>query len=155
MHVYFIEAICKPSMVKIGISSDVGRRIKQLQTSMPFELRLIGCKQFSSRIEALKNEAKLHKKLKNKQRQGEWFRLTPKTRSFIVQLVGDSTAIPPPMSTESIAETQSPNYGPPSSAMSLAIRRAIEKFRNLEPSKGRKKQPITTTADLLGGTSNE
>lgn len=111
MHVYFIEAICRPPLVKIGISSNVRGRMNTLQTSMPFELKLIGCVPHSSVHAARQAEIRLHKKLKRRRIQGEWFRLTPKTREFITELVGDSTSIPA-ASVLPVAVNE-PNYDPP------------------------------------------
>lgn len=87
MYLYFVEAIrCSPAVVKIGISSDVGSRINGLQTAMPFKLRLLGYVSYASVVEARVAERKLHKKLRAKRLEGEWFKLTPKTRAFIAVL---------------------------------------------------------------------
>lgn len=115
MYVYFLEADgCFPATVKIGISSDVRGRITCLQTAMPFELKLLGWVAYPSTSMARDAERKLHKKLRLKRLQGEWFRLTPKTRDFIVALVGDSKGIPPAMTER--PKNDGPNYDPPPAA---------------------------------------
>lgn len=115
MYVYFIEATgCFPATVKIGISSDVSGRICCLQTAMPFKLKLLGWVAYESAKMARDAERKLHKKLRLKRLQGEWFKLTPKTREFIVSLVGDSKSMPPALRER--PKNYGPNYDPPQPA---------------------------------------
>ncbi len=113
MNVYFLEAVgCKPAVVKIGISSDIASRTACLQTAMPFKLELLGWVAYASATAARAAERKLHKKLKLKRMEGEWFRLTPKTRDFIAILACGSASVPPPVAVKPRFEKGSnePNY---------------------------------------------
>ena len=57
---------------KIGIAVDVDKRIKDLQTGCPKELYCVYKKEFNKTI---KIERMIHKKYKNKNTYGEWFKL--------------------------------------------------------------------------------
>ncbi|HET6881506.1 MAG TPA: GIY-YIG nuclease family protein [Pirellulales bacterium] len=81
--VYFIEAV-GADHVKIGISSDVGRRFDQLAASFPGPLKLLG------RIAGGRaREASLHRRLANFHIGGEWFHLTPGVRAIIQSVIAD------------------------------------------------------------------
>lgn len=60
-------------MVKIGVSDDVPRRLKQLQTGSPKEMEIIHVIPFKDRKEAYKEEARLHAKYSSSNLGGEWF----------------------------------------------------------------------------------
>jgi len=69
----YLYIIHNSEYYKIGISSDPENRLKALQTSSPYELKLIKvyeCKN-SNKIESL-----IHAKLKHKNIRGEWFDLS-------------------------------------------------------------------------------
>lgn len=59
-------------LVKIGRTTDVERRLEELQCASPHALTLVGC------IEG-DHEARIHRDLQNHHVGGEWFRLTPST----------------------------------------------------------------------------
>ena len=77
-HVYFIvedDGDYHPesqSPIKVGISVDIDRRLKQLQTGNPDRLFILGWIPSSDYKEL---EKKLHRDLASKNIQGEWFRL--------------------------------------------------------------------------------
>lgn len=68
--VYFI--VCE-EMVKIGVSDDVPKRLKQLQTASPKKMEIIHVIPFKDRKEAYKEEARLHAKYSSSNLGGEWF----------------------------------------------------------------------------------
>lgn len=59
---------------KIGIASDVGRRLAELQTGNPCLLSIESCWQFDN---AQAVETVLHQKYGNERVRGEWFQFTP------------------------------------------------------------------------------
>lgn len=64
--------------IKVGISKQPEKRLKQLQTSNPNKLSLLFTEEFEcSRNHLLKIEKLVHKELYNvsKQRVGEWFKV--------------------------------------------------------------------------------
>jgi hypothetical protein len=68
--VYFLQA---GSFIKIGITTgDPRRRIDQLQTGCPYEIRVLGCIPGGRAL-----EQKLHKKFSAFRAHGEWFRMNP------------------------------------------------------------------------------
>ncbi|MGH7140454.1 MAG: GIY-YIG nuclease family protein [Pirellulales bacterium] len=75
--VYFIEAV-GADRVKIGVSSDVGKRFKQLAASFPGPLRLLG-----TAAGGRAREASLHRRLADFHIGGEWFHLTPGVRAVV------------------------------------------------------------------------
>ena len=81
--VYFIEAV-GADRVKIGVSSDVGKRFGQLAAAFPGPLSLLG-KAAGGRL----REASLHRRLANFRIGGEWFHLTPGVRAFIQTVIAD------------------------------------------------------------------
>lgn len=80
MHVYIVQAGTKKnSPVKIGMSDDPKKRIKQLQTGNPSVLRLLISIKCESRKHALELEKTLHRMLLNKNILNEWFRVKQKS----------------------------------------------------------------------------
>jgi hypothetical protein len=69
-YVYLIEC---SGYYKIGIASDVERRLAELQTGNPADLTIDTCYEFSN-VQAV--ETVLHQKYSAKRRRGEWFELT-------------------------------------------------------------------------------
>lgn len=75
--VYLIQTKHKKGMkvpVKIGVTANIERRLKSLQTGNPYKLEckaLIPCK---SKDSAYDLELFLHKQLDRHRMQGEWFR---------------------------------------------------------------------------------
>lgn len=75
--VYFIESKGS-SLIKIGYSITPEKRLKDLQTSSPEALELLGT------IPGGKaEEAELHKKFERHREHGEWFRKVPELATFI------------------------------------------------------------------------
>lgn len=75
--VYFIESEGS-SLIKIGYSISPEKRLKELQTSSPEALELLGT------IPGGKaEEAELHKKFERHREHGEWFRKVPELATFI------------------------------------------------------------------------
>lgn len=68
--VYFI--LCE-DMIKIGVSGNVSRRLKELKTSNPKDMEIIHVIPFKDRKEAYKEEARLHAKYSSSKLGGEWF----------------------------------------------------------------------------------
>ena len=60
--------------VKIGLSNDPTKRLKQLQTGSPVELELFAFKNYQN---AHVKESELHQRFQNKRVHGEWFELEP------------------------------------------------------------------------------
>ena len=77
--------------IKVGISKNPDRRLKQLQTGHPTKLRLISAELFEcSRNHLLKIEALIHTKIsqKYKHAHGEWFEATPEQIEDIKHIIG-------------------------------------------------------------------
>lgn len=77
MHVYFIGwGELKPgSLVKIGVSKYPQRRLKNLQTAVPFPLRVFNTYFTEHPHEAFEVENFLKKSFKDQQVLGEWFQV--------------------------------------------------------------------------------
>ena len=73
-YVYLLK-VSSEGIYKIGVSKDVNKRIKQLQTGNPETIYLIN--KFHSEY-AYKIESVLHRRFKSKHVQGECFYLEPK-----------------------------------------------------------------------------
>jgi hypothetical protein len=80
--VYFIQ--CGP-YIKIGLSGDVGSRLKALQTSTPYPLTLLNK---IIVINAMQVEAYLHGYFADYRRSGEWFALTARDISWVSTVTG-------------------------------------------------------------------
>lgn len=63
-----IYAIRVDRFIKIGMTYDLPRRVRQLQTSLPWELEVMGCTIAKPQTERL-----IHKHLKPHNVRGEWF----------------------------------------------------------------------------------
>lgn len=70
--VYFIT---DGHYVKIGVASDLGKRLAQLQTGNPNKLSVKCVIEFGSKSKAQYYENKLHKYFESKHQLGEWFNL--------------------------------------------------------------------------------
>ena len=73
-YVYFIQDKMS-NMIKIGKANDVEKRLKQLQTSCPYELELLS---YIPGDESLEKD--IHKKFSEYRHRGEWF--MPKKEIF-------------------------------------------------------------------------
>ena len=70
MYVYFIRA---GIYTKIGVAKNVERRLKQIQTGNPLELKLECAIKTDSNAEAYQLESDLHAAFMSKHKHGEWF----------------------------------------------------------------------------------
>lgn len=59
--------------LKIGMTSDIKKRLAALQTASPEELTILGLIPFQNRAQAKTAESRLHKSCKRYRRRGEWF----------------------------------------------------------------------------------
>lgn len=73
MAVYFI-ADRNNGLVKIGVSGDMNRRLKQLQTGNPFELEFMGW--IEEDKDQFRIEKDLHQKYSRKHVFGEWYKIS-------------------------------------------------------------------------------
>lgn len=75
-HIYVL-ADAKRRHVKVGVSRDVGRRLRQHQTSSPVKLHLVGSRKVSSRHTAGIMEGRLLYQFREYRVEGEWLRGAP------------------------------------------------------------------------------
>lgn len=75
-HVYFIGPV-DVDRCKIGVANDPRKRLKDLETSSGWPLKIYACVQYPSREAAFEAERKVHNDLTHRHIKGEWFRLTP------------------------------------------------------------------------------
>jgi len=68
---YLIQA--NEALYKIGITTDICRRVKQLQTGNPEKLYVRSFIQYPGRIQARRAEQNLHKMFNHSRKSGEWF----------------------------------------------------------------------------------
>jgi len=73
MYVYLIRSGRKKGAIKIGVASNIEKRISELQTGNPAELCLVASIPCSSRKHAYDIEKGLHKRLRRWHIRGEWF----------------------------------------------------------------------------------
>ena len=78
--VYFIEAIGLKK-IKVGYSKDVESRLRQLQTAMPFEMRIL-----ASVPGTIALESEIHRLFAKTRVRGEWFEDTEKLREYIAAI---------------------------------------------------------------------
>lgn len=75
-YVYFLQD--PQGSIKIGISHNVGKRISQLEQSLPYDLKLIGIMEGN-----LSLESTLHTKFESHRIKGEWFKPSDDILQFI------------------------------------------------------------------------
>lgn len=78
-HIYFVQPR-GGGPIKIGITSSVERRLKELQSGHPEELRVIG-----SFMGTQKDEARLHRELSRHRLHSEWFADSDEVRAAITR----------------------------------------------------------------------
>jgi hypothetical protein len=77
----FVYAVAGPAAaIKVGFATDIGRRMAELQTASPVELRLIAAIRGTRATEQA-----LHRKLASFRMRGEWFRECDETLAIIVE----------------------------------------------------------------------
>lgn len=89
MHVYFILASsAKPRKMKIGKAKDPEKRLRQLQTGCPYQLKLIGTIRCKSDRHAIDIEKAAHELFSEYNHLGEWF----KCSDFVLSKVWELTS---------------------------------------------------------------
>lgn len=73
-NIYFINRL-GTSLFKIGITNNLHRRLRQIQTGNDYPLVLPCYIEFNERDAARKQEKRIHDLYKLKRLQGEWFNL--------------------------------------------------------------------------------
>ena len=71
--VYFVDAVHKEPLCKVGISASVSKRVKSLIPCCPFDLDLHDFIEFESRASAEWAERLIHFALSDYRVNGEWF----------------------------------------------------------------------------------
>ena len=86
-YVYFIRGGDKKhSPLKIGITHDLSKRIKQMQVGSPKILKLQFAIIFDDKDVARRVEKIIHEMLKSRNTHGEWFTCGVKTQSILRKL---------------------------------------------------------------------
>lgn len=78
--VYFLEM---GEFIKIGFSSNVGKRMEALSGGVPQEVRLL-----HDMPGTFEDETELHKRFKHLRARGEWFRKEPELLAYIEKIRG-------------------------------------------------------------------
>lgn len=73
----------KQGVVKIGVTKDMFRRLKEVQTGFPYNLKILG---YIESRKPLKTESKMHQYYRRFNLRGEWFRLTDRIEEFLDEL---------------------------------------------------------------------
>src|ERR1700731_2369046 len=107
-HIYVIT--CGSSFVKVGVASNISKRLKALQTGAPLPLKLFDSVRVESAQLAYRYEYLVHRKLARFATTGEWFRIAP---------------------AEAMAVLTSVIAGPPKNTNAELEREAARVFRNL------------------------
>ena len=84
--VYFLQAIEKPDLVKIGFTTNLPQRINQLSHAGVLEFHVLAALFFDSPESAHSHEQALHRKFNRYRKSGEWFKLTSEIRAYISQV---------------------------------------------------------------------
>lgn len=85
--VYFLQtSLANDGPVKIGQATCIRKRIKSIQTSHPWPLRLIGYIPATDTNNRSKLEYDLHLRFEDSRMSGEWFRHTPEFLAAIITL---------------------------------------------------------------------
>lgn len=87
--IYLIQHKDIPEYTKIGYTSDINQRIRQLETASPTGVLLVFSKETK---DAYKSEQALHRKYAYKNSNLEWFRLTDEDIVDIINLVNKYVA---------------------------------------------------------------
>lgn len=74
--VYFVQAGKRPekAFTKIGVTTDIDRRLAEMQTGNAYTLKCTGLIPCESREQAFRLERHIHHKLRHLWMSGEWFR---------------------------------------------------------------------------------
>jgi hypothetical protein len=82
-HVYLLET--EHGYHKIGVARDVERRAREIQSGMPFKVKVVHSFRSANAREA---EFALHMRFNAKRRSGEWFELSPDDVAYVKQQDG-------------------------------------------------------------------
>jgi len=83
--VYFIQSI-NGGLIKIGYSSHINRRLREIQRTSPVKLRVLAT--ISGRADI---ETEIHHKFRDERKHGEWFNPSQELLQYIINiLLGDS-----------------------------------------------------------------
>lgn len=74
-YLYVIASVSDTNVVKLGLSKHPEKRLKQLQTASPYELKVFHQEEVSSERVNIAEKA-LHSLLRHKKLKGEWFDLS-------------------------------------------------------------------------------
>jgi hypothetical protein len=80
---YFIQTDCPEGHIKIGIASDVARRMGKMQMDCPYGLKLLKIVKDAAHM-----EIQLHQQFASSRIRGEWFRKSPELMKVIDDLPG-------------------------------------------------------------------
>lgn len=94
MYVYFLKTIATGQhgsnyLYKIGHAANVEKRIRQLQTGCPTEIRLFASLKCSGKAQAADVERRLHAVFASRRRIGEWFQFASRQAWAIRLLARD------------------------------------------------------------------
>ena len=76
LYIFRAASPYKNNLVKIGVSSNVGKRLKQIQTSCPYRIELL---EKAGVNDAYGHEKAIHDQYKKYKLKGEWFLLPDST----------------------------------------------------------------------------
>ena len=82
--------------VKVGYTSNLDRRMEQLQTGNPYKLGVLQAYVFDTELAARQLEAQLHRDLKPYRAQGEWFSRKPSLKEIRRMFLNNGTKAPRP-----------------------------------------------------------
>lgn len=94
MFVYMIGAFSPKRLVsiKVGVTKDVAKRIKQIQTGQALEVRLIAAWKAKGRLHAFDVEASVHRQFGKQRVRGEWYRdyMIRRLRGYLESALGEA-----------------------------------------------------------------
>lgn len=70
--------------VKIGVASNVEKRLKTIQTGCPYNLTILNAILCYSENQAYAIEKYIHERFKKENTSGEWFKMNTRVESFIL-----------------------------------------------------------------------
>jgi hypothetical protein len=80
--VYFVQCNGEQGPIKIGVTTDMPKRLRDLQAANPYPLQLLGMV-IGGRV----MESALHKRFASTRTNGEWFGYSAELRGFISELM--------------------------------------------------------------------
>ena len=102
----------EPDFIKIGHTTELSRRVQNIQTSCESEISVIGVIPFDTKDEAINKERDIHLLFRAFRSYREWFYATPRIIQYIedyaVQYTELFTVGTPPLSDEDVVESDGP-----------------------------------------------